>query len=574
MTGPFPSFEFDSESGAVKVTPCGKYDDYATISHVWADGYGNPKSNELNLCQLKFFAKIFNKIRTTYMPQLSTERLIPFWIDSLAIPVGDSYKEQRKRAIGRIHEIFCNAKYTIVIDNGLIEMEEGTEYHEGAMKILASGWMRRLWTLQEAYLSKQLFFSFRHNVVNLDGLEDMFPKANDTLASNIPATARSYFHGLLGTDRKARIHEIGPKHGFGLLASVWKATQWRTTSHPEHETLALATLLNVDASNFADAGLVVKDKKDVSNEIIEGRMKMLWSRLDELFPGSIPAGVIFLPSPRLSLPGFGWAPKTWMSGREVEYPDPLSMIAKPGRLIAGKGLLVEYPGFLLHSENMSSIMMDEKPYFRFPSDNTLHEWYTVSKADSMVEASYEGDRGKLNRRTFKPFAIILSRQRPRAIPEIGLLVEIDDHTTERVLGEQKESKIFNVSIVFRVSIKRDVGEDLLRNWEAHLRSPANGSDNLICGEVLDADQKWCVGQKRTATISTELQSSRETGPTTTPEAVLATPTHSSDQTRGHPKSNSGYKQPVRTWNLFRYLKSSDARNLPEAAVQASYSSQK
>jgi hypothetical protein len=98
------------------------------------------------------------------------------------------------------------------------------------MKILLSGWMRRLWTLQEAYLSKRLIFAFADKQVkNLDDLEEMYPEASDILTSNIPNAARTYFHNLLGNDRKARINELSSGDGFNVLASVWRAARWRVS---------------------------------------------------------------------------------------------------------------------------------------------------------------------------------------------------------------------------------------------------------------------------------------------------------------------------------------------------------
>ena len=212
------------------VVPHEPHAKYATISHVWADGYGNPSQNELWKCQLEFFVTLFARLPGRPPDQKHTL----FWIDTLAIPVGKSEKEKdlRKRAVRKIHEIYTRARYTIVIDNGLTQMAPGNTYEGTAMKILASGWMRRLWTLQEAYLSKRLLVAFKNqHLTNLDDLEEGYPKASDNLTSNIPTAARNYFHNMLGPDRSARINELSSASGYGLLASVWRAAQWRVSSN-------------------------------------------------------------------------------------------------------------------------------------------------------------------------------------------------------------------------------------------------------------------------------------------------------------------------------------------------------
>jgi len=228
--GHIPLLEYTEVEGEgpakVEVVAYTPYQSYATISHVWADGYGNPQENKLWACQLNFFGSLFRKVDA----RSHLRRNPLFWIDTLAIPVSQQYKDERVKAIQKIHEIYTRAKCTIVIDNGLSQTSSGITYEETAMKILASGWMRRLWTLQEAYLSRRLIFSFADDELrDLEDLEEMYPEANHVLTSNVPTAARNYFHNLLGPDRRARINDIPPATGFGLLASVWRAAQWRVS---------------------------------------------------------------------------------------------------------------------------------------------------------------------------------------------------------------------------------------------------------------------------------------------------------------------------------------------------------
>lgn len=229
--GHIPLLKYEKDKDGkwnVDVVPCKSYMQYATISHVWADGYGNPAENKLWKCQLDYFKKLFKKAAEDYSP--TQEAPEQFWIDTLAIPILEENKEQRNIAIRQIYHIYTNARYTIVIDKGLCQLDPGRTYEATAMKILLSGWMRRLWTLQEAYLSKRLIFAFADNQVkNLDDLEEMYPEASDILTSNIPNAARTYFHNLLGNDRRARINELPSGEGFDVLASVWRAARWRVS---------------------------------------------------------------------------------------------------------------------------------------------------------------------------------------------------------------------------------------------------------------------------------------------------------------------------------------------------------
>jgi hypothetical protein len=229
--------------------------EYATISHVWSDGYGNTEKNELYRCQLNYFCELLKWAQVSRLQHRKGQSSknaepLPFWLDTLVIPIPpkrnsptddaelenkkNKYREARVKAISQIYTVFSKAKYTVVIDNGLSDMPwDDRDYTTTAMRILASGWMRRLWTLQEAFLSRKLLFAFKSSgqktlpLVDLDAIEDLYDETDTQLISNLPATAQSYYNNLLGPDRKARIHNLTSTNGVGLIASVWRAAQWR-----------------------------------------------------------------------------------------------------------------------------------------------------------------------------------------------------------------------------------------------------------------------------------------------------------------------------------------------------------
>lgn len=482
-----PLMEYNRNKGEIDVVMCEPYIPYATLSHVWSDGYGNPSENKLWKCQLDFFDDLFEEAQKS-SPALGERKL--FWIDTLAIPIHLNYRDERKIAVRQIHQVYTNARYTIVIDKGLGRMDATTTYEGAAMRILASGWMRRLWTLQEAYLSRRLYFAFaKGKLKNLEDLEDMYPKANDILASSIPSAARNYFHNLLGNDRRARINDLPAGSGTEILASVWKAARWRTTNHQEHETLALATLLNVDYENskFQDAGLMKKQGVTVTEDQLESMMRDLWELLDKTCPGSIPPGIIFLPGEKLKDERFAWAPRTWMVGQELDYPDPLSNMTGAATLVP-EGLLVRYPGFILHAKDYTSILGENENSFHFPCDSTLLEWYVVVMTD-LQKSPPKGNRSRN-----KQLAIILCRPKPREIPEIALLVEIREIIHQRSFADRHhQSKIYHVSYDRRVKISRQTNANQISEWRNSTMASMHKDNTTIYGEVLDNDQRWYVG---------------------------------------------------------------------------------
>src|ERR1700722_14856863 len=90
--------------------------------------------------------------------------------------------------------------------------------------------------------------------------------------------------------------------------AFWEAFQWRSTSRSSDETIIIASLLNLSTYQ------ILKSPAE------EGRMQILLSLLDD--QKKIPSGFIFLPGPRISDRGFGWAPKSWMTRHGRDYPDP------------------------------------------------------------------------------------------------------------------------------------------------------------------------------------------------------------------------------------------------------------
>ncbi|KAF2793873.1 hypothetical protein K505DRAFT_417498 [Melanomma pulvis-pyrius CBS 109.77] len=528
--------------------------EYATISHVWSDGYGNVKHNKLWGCQLDYFWELLKEAQAQRTRQNRGEsRLkpepLPFWIDTLTIPVQKEHKPARKKAVGQIFDVYLKARYTIVIDNGLNSMTWTDKYTTTAMRILASGWMRRLWTLQEAYLSRKLFFAFKpygdadaeQPLVDLDEIEELFVETNDELVSNLAVNARSYYHNMLGRDRKARIHELTSTNSVGLIASVWRAAQWRTTSHLEHETLALATLLNLDYQDKSFGTAELLNKKEDKEGKLNEMMKDFWMALEESYPGSIPPGIIFLPGDRIKLKGFGWAPRSWMSAQGVDHPDPISIISKSATLLPLKGgLLVEFPGFYLHSEDRSAIVgaTDGKGFW-FPSDNSLVEWYHVSWAD---EKEYSIKKGIIDESRSEEFAIILSRPRPREIGEIGVLVEIYDKRKQRELGTNNQRWTFAVYMLCRVYVRRETDEVKLKQKRQEMvesRRPEDRS-NVICGQTLDEEQKWFVDKRITSMSNTREGDTDEevahaTSEVDIPAAARSRPIGIRGQTEGVPQ---------------------------------------
>jgi hypothetical protein len=471
--GDIPLLTYDEEKKQVDVSALEYHRRYLTFSHVWADGLGNPKANTLPICQLQFLNGVSKKLYDSRRP-------VPFWIDTLAVPIDG---EARKQAISKMHDIYTRADKTVVLDAALRLARIGNNYETTAMMITISGWMKRLWTLQEGVLSKNLYFKFCDKMVEVEELEAIFPS---TLKSSVPDAAQAYYHGLLRSEKSWRGNYSD------LLASVWRAAQWRTTGHPEDETIAIATLLKIDP----DPLLLVRDdlkKKSAgswSEEDLDMRVEVLLSSLGDI--GAILPGMIFLPGPRLRKKGFGWAPRTWMAGHRVDHPDPLSIPGSPANLLP-RGLMVRYPGFKLHSLNEDALRPDwcsgeellgqtigaskeDNQMFWFPSNKLLLEWYLVKKdQNDCVDDPCQHVPGKMG------LALIFPRSNHAATPEIAVLVAI----------REELNRILYVGILHRVWVSIETRQsciDKLKNDFVEKKVQYTS----CWGEILNPDQQWCV----------------------------------------------------------------------------------
>lgn len=292
----------------------------------------------------------------------------------------------------------------------------------------------------------------------------------------------------------------------------------KTTSNHAHETLALATLLDLkyQGTHIEEAGLTKLEHVD--DKLRDKLVTEFWTTFHDTpsHRGAIPPGIIFLPGAKVEgYQGFGWAPRTWLSPHKIDYPNPLNHWTGETNLLKN-GLEVKYPGFLLHTigtdVRFQILGMDQNdrstktPYFTFPANRNLLEWYSAKPADPTAPTFLPGIANNPKAR----LAIILPRPRPvERPPEICLLVEIwrEDHDKGKA-----PRRLFNCQIIRRMHIWRDMSPIYLggadRNGPKGSSSGGSGdnaasphwsiiggplTDSSFClGESLPPEQRWVV----------------------------------------------------------------------------------
>lgn len=143
---------------------------YVALSHVWADGLGNPMSNALPRCQLSNIGEILKKLNIESNIQ-NDEKTQEFelWCDTLCCPIAP--EQAKTLALEQMYQTYEQARCTLVLDNSLrMHSFDTLDLDEVCVRILFSPWMRRLWTLQEASLpakKNRLWFQFRDRAVSI-----------------------------------------------------------------------------------------------------------------------------------------------------------------------------------------------------------------------------------------------------------------------------------------------------------------------------------------------------------------------------------------------------------------------
>ena len=269
---------------------------YVAISHVWADGHGNPKANSLPICVLQKLQQNVDALGISS----SRVALTPIWMDTVCLPRFPL--ELRREALQRLSDVFSKASGVLVLDSYLQTHDlRNISPMEIVARIAISGWTTRLWTYSEGRLSRRIWFQFRDQAVDLyhlindkwfEELGPRLPSSPSTVVAYGTMTLHSATNRLEGGQTSTRRLEIGQMK----VALISRQTSWASD-----EALCLGTLLRQDLSRILEA-------KD------QDKMAAFWQQID-----SVPMHMIFTKClPKVEKLGCRWAPATLLSGANTE----------------------------------------------------------------------------------------------------------------------------------------------------------------------------------------------------------------------------------------------------------------
>ncbi|KAG2068779.1 hypothetical protein BDR04DRAFT_1102676 [Suillus decipiens] len=281
-----------SDASDVNVSSNSNVCRYVAISHVWSQGLGNPAENTLPICQLSQIQQMVDDL----FADRGVDEHVPFWMDTLCVPVGENLKEFREKCIIRMRTIYEQATAVLVLDVGMQEVSSSSPIFDRAIAVFQSAWWRRLWTYQDGVLAKQLYIRLS------DGVQDLHKIAGEVREHNAELEQQSYTSTeLMSMD--VSIHFTLGKWRSGEERYVYYlpisgAVSTRSTTRGTDETLCLSTVLGIDPAPFLSI-------KGLPDQVIDRRMELFLHYIQEFH-----RGIIFNSLPRLKRDGYRWAPRS------------------------------------------------------------------------------------------------------------------------------------------------------------------------------------------------------------------------------------------------------------------------
>ena len=297
---------------SVDLVPSQSTSAYMALSHVWADGLGNPYENALPRCQLDFLLRTINDYYAIVSPEATEDVLL--WCDTLCCPVEPG--KAKNMALTLMKKTYSEATRVLVLDASIRTYDYQTiDADEACIRIINSRWTRRLWTLQEGILpakNHRLSFVFKDQVMNAQKLtHKMFRESSvgrKGLAQSINIRMMNFAPGPpieYDGDRREDLGTIEP----GL--------RHRSVSVSSDEPLLIANLLDLDVTSILIGPCPLANC--AKSNCDHSRIHRMWLLMPAAFRG-IPRNVLLRVGPRLSEPGFRWAPSTLLYDEVSNLP--------------------------------------------------------------------------------------------------------------------------------------------------------------------------------------------------------------------------------------------------------------
>ena len=279
---------------------------------------GNPFHNSLPICQLEKVQKLVDDLCDNHLSQKKGNERAGFWMDTLCCMVGKDAesKEYKKKSINSMRDIYREAAAVLIIDPWLMSLPSTAPMSQICHRIYASGWSRRLWTHQEGFLGKDVYYQLQDGALSLPTIDARAQEYQRVLMGKGYAIGFPYEASGKTSSYYTLIKSLigGITEGHFSKDNIWIAYQhlaeslgYRSTTNIDDELLCVASVIGLDVEPY----LKIDDKTHKTREQkAEKRMQMF---LEEV--GRFRQGIIFNNYSRLTIPGFRWAPRSLLGHR-------------------------------------------------------------------------------------------------------------------------------------------------------------------------------------------------------------------------------------------------------------------
>ncbi|KAI7164834.1 hypothetical protein KC349_g461 [Hortaea werneckii] len=378
--GTFGLLEFsttDTNELSIRVVPYHPTDDgtetdtpYVALSHVWAEGLGNPVANALPRCQLNHVYRSVEQLRQGLGLQ---QRKLLVWLDTLCCTV--SSPKHRNMCLQQMQQIYRDATAVLVLDAQLAHFSASElDSVEISARLLFSTWMRRLWTLQEGALARRLWVQLADRPVSIkkvqEDVESIYRcrfEHNQLALMLVSGLKRLRNFGGISEGKK----DNDSRHREPSLVDVHLAFRNRSVSVPSDEALCLCTCLAIDQT------LVVQAPNDE-------RLAAFWSAMRHA-RRTVPNSLLFFNGPRHSQEGLRWAPvsflgstSSWSGLRKAKFTDEVAHISPQGLLVSLPAIeiSVSHVPSVTEEHDWAKVMPDLVNVF-FVRETVSGEWFML-----------------------------------------------------------------------------------------------------------------------------------------------------------------------------------------------------
>ncbi|KAL9029666.1 MAG: hypothetical protein Q9196_002120 [Gyalolechia fulgens] len=479
---------------------------FVALSHVWADGLGNPNANALPRCQMQ---------RLTNMVQsLSGQSDILFWLDTICVPpdtalanmnpsISKKQRQAQDQAIVKMRQTYVESSHVLVLDTWvMLNAVSAMSDVEKLMRIFCSGWNTRLWTYQEGALAKRLSFILWDEIYDLD---EAVLRIRDAPDWSLIDTLRGPLLVQYDILRGFQSQDPDKSHRIKYLIS---ALACRATSVATDETLCLSALMGFNVQEILD----VKDPDPkMPVKLAEARMIKFWSMFDR-----VPPAIINFTVSTLSTDGYGWAPSSLLLSEDSPIQEKRSFITwkKGPASRTDRGLNISLAGLVFRSNiplGLEFYVEDDQGqlyhfYFRLSRFKDRAQRYThnhsghyqeeicidVEKATGrkslafIFDPDYQSEEAqkKSVRTTFPGIIAAISQDQADGVLEarkLGFAVQTTlltpQHNDAQVIREYLQKSSQN-----------------LQDYQNHsLEYPAKGNGTLLCAKGTKVQsQTWCI----------------------------------------------------------------------------------